>query len=902
MAYPSYNKKEFPSILNKYEFDINKPTNTRNFMYQEPNQILMRNFIAQHTPYENILLFHGLGTGKTCNSISIAEGFKEYIYNMGRRIVVLVKNKNIQANFINEIQSKCTYDNYKSDENENVVKRLINKTYQFITYGSFVNQVLGMKMYETVENDGNLQTKLKTERTRKNSELQNFNNCVIIIDEAHNVTNNDVYVALKTILSKSYNYRLILLTGTPIYDNTKEIFELSNLLNISNQHLQLPIRNELFKQTSDNKQYVEKIELKNNLLKGGIIRVTEYGKKVLENALYGKVSYLRPNIKTNPRKIEMGNDNILDKIGTTKIVYCKMSNYQYSCYLTALQSDVKSDSKIDITSIINELETQEADEPTDSNTTIKSSLYKNSSDASTMCYPNKLFGKIGYTSVFDSKGNIIINNDKTIITTNLKKYSNKLYKMLQNINRQGNVFIYSNYVSYGGTTLVKQILKHNGYKEFNGQIGDKQFIIYDENQSAKTLRLFNSEKNKNGDYIKILIGSPLISEGITLKNVRQVHILEPSWNMSRINQIIGRCVRNNSHKALSPENRYVEIYKYVSVFTPSPEIVKKSPLTTFFIDHEKYILSEQKDRSNKQVERLLKEIGFDCDLMKTRNNSQSTDVDYSPECDYSICEYKCKIHKTNNTIDKSTYNFHINTIDKYDIEYINTILKKLFKEYFIWKLDDIIDYIKQLEPHVSNESIYTVLSDIVNSKRQFVDMYNRPGFIINKGPYYIFNDLEIDINSSIYTKILDFSQYKTKYNLGQYVEKISNGQQIFTEIVEQKQRPQIEKLSSRDINYNNNIMNTSALYGTYRDRPIEDELFGPIDSKFRIVDNRKNKQLVTDKRKAVTGISITSITKPNLVDIAKFLKINKKDIENYKKIDIAEFIEKTLIERKQVLV
>ena len=62
--------------------------------------------------------------------------------------------------------------------------------------------------------------------------IENLNNTVIIVDEAHNVTNNDVYIALSKILKNSYNYRLVLLTATPMYDNPKEMIEMSNLLNI----------------------------------------------------------------------------------------------------------------------------------------------------------------------------------------------------------------------------------------------------------------------------------------------------------------------------------------------------------------------------------------------------------------------------------------------------------------------------------------------------------------------------------------------------------------------------------------------------------------------------------------------------------------------------------------------
>lgn len=57
------------------------------------------------------------------------------------------------------------------------------------------------------------------------------------------------------------------------------------------------------------------------------------------------------------------------------------------------------------------------------------------------------------------------------------------------------------------------------------------------------------------------------AEGISLKNVRQVHIVEPYWNYIRLNQVIGRAVRTCSHINLPPEDRNVTCYIYYCVFT-----------------------------------------------------------------------------------------------------------------------------------------------------------------------------------------------------------------------------------------------------------------------------------------------------------------------------------------------
>lgn len=934
--YPDIQDDEFGQILNKYEFTSQKPENERKYLYQEPNQLLMRNYISQPTIYDNVLLYHGLGSGKTCTSISIAEGFREYVINLGRRIVVLVKNRNIQRNFINELLSKCTENNYVTDEQRdlyfgvnlpknpmiqqlrkeliNKIHREINKSYHFITYGSFVNQVLGAREYEKDEYGRNT-TRVKRvdgeiQRKRSKNAIYNLSNTVVIVDEVHNVTNNDVYTALHYALSRSFNYRLVLLTATPMYDNIKEMFELSNLLNINNPDLQLPIRNDLFKPSIHNKIYLIKQQselINNSILKGGIITLTKDGREALQYALRGKVSYLKPNEDTNPEKYEQGLDLIAKRLGTSKVVYCKMSKYQYITYLKALKEDVKTDSKYDISTAIQNLESAENifEEPTVSKT---GSLYKNSSDASTMTYPDNMYGKDGFNSVFtkDDSGRLKLSIPE-LLTTNLVKFSTKLWNLLQNIkNSPGNTFIYSNYVSGGGTSLIKQLLLANGFSQFRGSKLQNSFIMFDESTNIETRekyrRIFNSPENKNGDYVKIIIGSPIISEGITLKNIRQVHILEPSWNMSRVNQIIGRAVRNNSHSDLPLYERKVDIYKYVSLF-PSKTIYESSnQLMKFFIDREKYILSEEKDRANKQVERILKELSFDCGLMKNRNTYPPT-FNGKSDCDYTNCNFTCIIDtKTPSVIDKSTYNIHIRDFERSDIFYTLNIIRDLFHRNFIWHLNDIISEIHTLEPDISLESIYTTLGHIIQNKVFITDMYNRDGFIINKGEYYIFNASDIDIDSSFYSKILDFSVDKSKYTLEQFVET-----KFDTSLFEQEVRIKKQKspvfLSNSDIQYNENIIKSNLIFGTYRQRGTKDNLYGPLDDKFRIVDFRKaSKTGIEDKRKNVSGMWIGSYKKLDLIDIAKYLKIKTKTpILKYDKEELGSLIEKVLRESNLVL-
>jgi superfamily II DNA or RNA helicase len=884
-------------------------------------------------------------THNTCTSITIAEGFKEYLANMDRKILVLVKNKNIQRNFMNELASKCTHDSYLTEEQRNLyfetnvstdlseikreiinkLHRTIYKSYQFLTYGTFVNRVLGVKEFEKdefgrntsklIKKDGKVQRRFITEP------LKNLNNTVIIVDEAHNLTNNDTYIALKQVLSNSYNYRLILLTATPMYDNPKEIFEIANLLNSNNQEYQLPIRNDLFKPSNgDNKVLVTREQssmINSKILKGGIIKITDDGLSELSKVLTGKVSFIKQNTTTNPKKIMMGKDLIPNRIGTTKVVYCQMSKNQYLAYLNALKTDINRDINLDISAIIQNIESLENTNE-DISVSKTGSLYKNSSDASTMTYPNGLYGKEGFLSIFKKvKSGKYITETPEIMTTDLQNYSTKLWKLLENVKLSpGNVFIFSNYVSFGGTSLLKILFSLNGYSEFkSGRSPEyKSFVIFDESINIETRekyrRIFNSPENKEGKLIKILIGSPVISEGITLKNVRQVHILEPSWNRSRVNQIIGRAIRNNSHIDLNIEDRTVQIYQYVSVFYTKREMegdLRTENLSKFFIDREKYILSEEKDRSNKVVERMLKEISFDCELMSKRNMSpQDDEINGSPECDYTNCDYQCKLkHKNDSSdVDKSTYNLHISTFDKFDIYYILSILRQLFQKYFVWSLNDIVSIIRDNEVNISKEAIYTTLAYVTENKISFVDMYNRDGFIINRDEYYIFNNDDIDVDSSIYSKILDFSVDRTKYTLNDFT-KMKIDTDLFEKEKEEipKEATTEQKLTEEDIEYNDNIIANEKVFGTYRQRGTIKQPYGKFDGKFRIIDIRKIEiDEDADKRKNISGMWIGSYKKPQLLDIASFLNIQTKvGLEEYDKEQLGKLIEKHLTSNNLIL-
>ncbi len=201
----------------------------------------------------------------------------------------------------------------------------------------------------------------------------------------------------------------------------------------------------------------------------------------------------------------------------------------------------------------------------------------------------------------------------------LDKLSPKMRVLLENVNKSpGLVFIYSNFRTLEGVEIFSKILDFNGYEKYNPMSKNNKkpkYAIYsgieDEKDRKETLKIFTSSDNKTGDLIKIILATSAGAEGLDLKNIRQIHILEPYWNQIRIEQVIGRGVRRNSHIDLPLEDRNVEIFRYFSVLSKKNSMLTKDKLST---DEHIEQISIKKQVIVSEILQNLKEISFDCFL------------------------------------------------------------------------------------------------------------------------------------------------------------------------------------------------------------------------------------------------------------------------------------------------
>ena len=160
------------------------------------------------------------------------------------------------------------------------------------------------------------------------------------------------------------------------------------------------------------------------------------------------------------------------------------------------------------------------------------------------------------------------------------------------------------------------------------------------------LAIFNSYENRHGEYIKVLIASPIGKEGINTANIQNIHIVSPEWNQTSIYQAISRVLRATSHLDLIYEMRResrlsgqndnpkieINIYQHVALLD------NEYNEDTTTVDVNIYEVVELKDMSIKRIERIMKQSSFDSKLHRNRN-IRSTDKDHSPICDYDKCDY-----------------------------------------------------------------------------------------------------------------------------------------------------------------------------------------------------------------------------------------------------------------------
>lgn len=653
------------------------------------HQQLVKNFMQEGSPYHGLLLYHGLGVGKTRSAIEIAKSNK--------KDVVVMLPASLRENFLGEIQK---------------VADSRNSSFDFLSYNGINRK--NIKQY--VEDNF-------------------FDNKLIIIDEVHNFISRAtgagmICKQLYQALMNAKNVKIVALSGTPLINKPIEIGSLINLLNgyiystvfkyigytefdsLEQTILRIPcvascfidteintvtvsylpegfIKNdseEIYKSEKHTKslQDIKSILEKNGLniksekvVKSLIFPLKEeefeeyfvdYESSDIKNELLflrragGLVSYFESyNPEEYPEQLPL------------KIIEVPMSKNHFGKYLKVRQEEIDKETRALKFKKNKSTNTEKKEEIKNGN------VYRSFSRA--VCnfafppdikrpYPSTLKYETDdpylieeetekaldwkdkikiYEKKLDESMKALENNSaKYLNKSGLEDCGPKMLAIIENIKKsEGPVLVYSAFRNVEGLAIFGFALHENlGYEELSikkikGQwkmvcknFNAPKYIIFSENREETTILLdiYNSDFDKlpdsigkqlqetgyktnlHGEYVKILMITQSGAEGISLKNVRQVHEMEPHWNNIRSKQVRGRAIRARSHISLPKNERKVETFLYMVILNDEQKShsLFKAHDDGLTSDGYVYDIARRKEIINNKFLELIQRNAIDC--------------------------------------------------------------------------------------------------------------------------------------------------------------------------------------------------------------------------------------------------------------------------------------------------
>ncbi len=360
---------------------------------------------------------------------------------------------------------------------------------------------------------------------------------VVILDEAHRIRNSSGKTAQSIRDSAKYAKKVIMLTGTPILNKPYEVASLINTISGSDT---LPISEKAF-----NSEYI--------------------GVKKVYPGLIGRLRGISPSEVTYFKNRDQFQDLTKGMVSyygyQDKSLYPSVESHLHKIPMTKDQERVYRD-----------FERQHT------NPSIRWKIKNN-------LPPDKSEATLVNRFMMTSRQ---LTNSQKKFTTHVSEDTNpKVSLILKDIKRTGQpTLVYSNFLG-SGIDLLKAGLEENhiSYGLVTGR----------ESRDDKT----RAVNEYNSGLIRVLIISTAGSEGLDLKNTRNVHILEPHWNQSKLNQVVGRAARYQSHIDLPEDQRKVKVHTYLST--------KRNGGAT--ADTYLHHMSEQKESLNRQFLSALQQQG-----------------------------------------------------------------------------------------------------------------------------------------------------------------------------------------------------------------------------------------------------------------------------------------------------
>lgn len=794
-------KKEFAELASGVREPAPRPG-----QYYKHQRLLIRYMQMSDT----LLAIHDPGTGKTCTVTGISEFFKRQAalgLSRIKRAYFLTRGRSTKQDLRNQILCKCTAGEYKTPMVMNTqdeaarkrnITRELGKWYQIDTYRKFVNSVVRPTI-KTRSPTGETTTRELPPLTDAEI-IERFNDTIIFVDEVHNLRGDVVLVGDEdeeertrrqdeaTVMREVYNVlfrifhlvprrKVILASATPIINSVNELGPIMNLI--------LPL----------DMQFPAQYPFETATLED------------LEPYFRGRLSYVRA-LDTGAVPVYQG-----EPIEAEFEFQGEMVQSQTIVYASQM------DPRVQLQGYENAEQRQTQD------------FHSAERQAANFVFPDLSYGgsfpRTKKTTDAEGIGRYVQSPapDRYIVQPELREWisnidylralSAKFAAIIQLVSQEtrGTCFCYSDFMTGSGAILLGLCFEAMGFQRYDqsqsmftttNQLGPadpceagvetgtrvprlppapRYGLLTSETSDAKQhslMEAFNSYENRHGDYVRVLIGSPVTRDGINLANVVQVHLVTPGWHQSGMFQALSRALRATSHEALLAEARAaaeaegrdpaaafveVKIYKHAAV-TPEGRS----------IDLEMYQVAEQKDREIHRVLRIMKQCAVDCQIHRARN-IRATDTPNSPACDYGECDYVC-VDPAPTALDYTTY----------DVFYSDEVVAEAaadIQELFRTRASITVEELYTILPQYRRKFIDTALQDLIDSKAIFYDRSGFQSFLrIDKGTVFLVRDYPITDHAERFpvSYYVDTTVATLPLSLGDYLVRLqAEGQQALVQ-------------------------------------------------------------------------------------------------------------------------
>jgi len=737
---------------------------------------------------------------------NIQEGFRRTIFDVeGLRIPK--KGRASHRGCTGDIYLSLTNSYEEKDANviESRVSKLVKARYEFFGYTSFYNHI--RRLVSNMPKDSSPE---KLESMKRQALQSEFSNRLIIIDEAHNlrdilsstrmveeddlddITPQDTADSkggkrltpyLKEVLEVSEGITLLLMTATPMYNSYTEIVFLLNLLLINDKFPTITI-DDIFDQKTQT--------------------FTEGGRSLLGRLASTYISFMRgENPLTFPLRLEpLGKLNTWpaktpkgERIDPEEYSLVKTKETQRILRLPFIGATFSPEVDTMYKSFVDE----RVSSPEGLGIANMDLLIQ----AGNWIFPGSdsvildRVRQLGFDNTFEKekRGSSIqfrTRDPSWLLEENLPSASSKATVLLKRLKEcKGVAFVYSRFVPSGALTIALA-LEANGYTNAlgtpllaNGSQKARQCALCNRNEkshgsvtegsvaahnfkpakyvlltgsdelspnNAGSINLARSNKNVYGEEVKVVIGSQIAGEGLDLRYVREVFVFDSWYHLNKLEQIVGRGIRNCSHSALPENKRNCTITLLINTY--------QNP-TNESIDMYSYRSALRKAMVVGNVTRVLKENAIDCTLNRKailvegldpidlfdsqgvlRKGVNRNDVPLTPMCDWlETCDYVCQYDskeisaeisldkQDSSTYDEYTARFQMNTLRKY-IESLFGIEEQMFLTF---------DTLALHFNTIPRPLLASLMAEMTQKKEFRITLdEERTGRLIYKNGYYVF--------------------------------------------------------------------------------------------------------------------------------------------------------------------